>query len=351
MWWVLNFLKIIFCLKQIVFTFVFQGPVRNFFRTFTSNLMNRRLPSTIPNHSTSIALTHIPFGLRGHRLLSVEEVPRGLACDCICPACGARLVAKKGARQAHHFAHYRGHACANALETSLHLKAKEVFERVRRIVAPAVFLHRQTAPVFDAQLLRFERVRLEQHLGSVVPDIILETGPKKRLLVEIVVSHRSGSAKVRKLKKQGLSAIEVDALAIYRQMIKDCGEFRAIDFEQALVQGLEHKRWLFNDKQQRIEYKLRKQAAERPAKHRFFKGYHGYIVPGCPLEKRRWRSGFRQGEYYANLWQDCLYCHRRFEIVYETALAGFEEVPQHPLAVVCWGHLPLPGAVGWASSV
>ena len=320
-------------------------------RSILSNPMNRRTPSPLPNHSTPGAPTHIPFGLRGHQLFSIEEVPRGLACDCRCPACGAQLVAKKGARQAHHFAHYRGSACPDALETSLHLKAKEIFERVRRVAVPAVFLHRQTSPIFDAQLLRFERVRLEQHLGSVVPDIILEAGQKKRLLVEITVSHSSGKAKIRQLKKQGLSAIEVDALAIYRQLIQDFGQFRAADFEQVLIHGLKQKRWLFNDKQQRIEYKLRKQSAERPVKHRYFKGYHGYIVPGCPLEKRRWGSGFRQGEPYANLWQDCLYCHRRFDIIYETALAGFEEVRQYPLAVVCWGHLPLPRAIGWASSV
>ncbi|MCO6490741.1 MAG: hypothetical protein J5I98_20155 [Phaeodactylibacter sp.] len=309
-----------------------------------------RLKSSIPNHQTTNAPAHIPFGLRGLELLSIEEVPRGLACDCLCPACGAPLVAKKGARQAHHFAHYRGSACADALETSLHLKAKEVFQRVRQIAAPPVFLHRQTVPIFEAQLLRFERVRLEQRLGRVVPDIILEAGGK-RLLVEINVSHPSGIEKVRQLKKQGLSAIEIDALAIYRQLVKEHGQFRADVFEKELVHSLEHKRWLFNDKQQRIEYKLRKQSAERPARHRYFKGFHGYIVAGCPLEKRQWRSGFREGESYASLWQDCLYCHRCFEVIYEKAITGFEEVPQEPRAVRCWGHLPLPKAVGWASAV
>ncbi|MCB0547101.1 MAG: hypothetical protein KDD19_05895 [Phaeodactylibacter sp.] len=312
--------------------------------------MNRFSKSKALNRPASNISARIPFGLRGHQLLSIEEAPRGLACDCLCPACGAQLVAKKGARHAHHFAHYRGSACPDALETGLHLKAKEVFERLRRVAVPAVCLYRQTTPVFEAQLLRFDRVRLEQHLGKVVPDIVLESG-SKRLLIEIGVSHHSGKEKIRKLKKLGLSAIEIDALAIYRQLIRDFGQFRATAFEQELVQGLEHKRWLFNDKQQRIEYKLRRQSAERPAQHRYFKGFHSYIVPGCPLEKRRWRSGFREGECYASLWQDCLYCHRCFEVIYERAVAGFEEVAQHPVGVRCWGHLPLPRAVGWASSI
>lgn len=304
-----------------------------------------------PPASRTMSDSHLPFGLRDGHLLSIEEVPRGLACACRCPACGGQLVAKKGARHAHHFAHYRGGACANALETCLHLKAKEIFGRVRKIAVPPVFLHRQKTPVFDAQLLRFERVRLEQRLGSVVPDIILESGPKRRLLVEIAVTHHSGPAKARRLKQEGLSAIEVNALAIYRQLARKDGGFSPAAFERELIQGLEHKRWLFNDKQQRIEYKLRKQSAERPVKHRLYKGYHGYIVPDCPLEKRRWRSGFRQGEPYAALWQDCLYCSRCFEVIYQKAMAGFEEVPLYPVAVRCWGHLPLPRALGWASSV
>lgn len=310
--------------------------------------MNRRPKPLLPNPQTP---AHIPFGLRGHQLLSIEEVPRGLACDCLCPACGAQLIAKKGTRQAHHFAHYRGSACAHALETCLHLKAKEVFERARQVAVPPVCLHRQTTAIFEAQLLRFERVRLEQRLGKVVPDIILESGSNKRLLVEIAVTHSSGARKAIQLKKQGLPAIEIDVLAIYRQLARENGQFASAAFERELIQGLGHKRWLFNDKQQRIEYRLKKQAAERPVKHRYFKGYHGYIVPGCPLEKRRWHSGFREGESYANLWQDCLYCHRCFEVIYDKTIAGFEEVPQLPLAVRCWGHLPLPRAVGWASSV
>ena len=312
--------------------------------------MHRYPKPKMKNQNSPNLSARIPFGLRGQELLSIEEVPRGLACDCRCPACGARLMAKKGAKQAHHFAHYRGSACPGALETGLHLKAKEVFESVRRVAVPSVYLYRQTVPIFEAQLLHFERVRLEQHLGKVVPDIILEAGTK-RLLVEIYVSHSSGEEKARKLKKLGLSAIEIDALGIYRKLISAFGQFRTSAFERELVHGLEHKRWLFNDKQQRIEYKLRKQAAERPVKHRNYKGYHSYIVPGCPLEKRRWRSGFRGGEPFADLWQDCLYCHRCFEVIYKKAIAGFAEVPQEPLAVRCWGHLPLPKAVGWGRSV
>ena len=34
------------------------------------------------------------------RLLHIGEVPSGLACNCVCPGCGRRMVAKKGDVQA-----------------------------------------------------------------------------------------------------------------------------------------------------------------------------------------------------------------------------------------------------------
>ena len=38
-------------------------------------------------------------------VLSIDKVERGLACGCVCPACGTRLEARKGEIVRHHFAH------------------------------------------------------------------------------------------------------------------------------------------------------------------------------------------------------------------------------------------------------
>ena len=35
------------------------------------------------------------YALSHGKLVSVEDVPAGLKCDCFCPACGEQLVAKK----------------------------------------------------------------------------------------------------------------------------------------------------------------------------------------------------------------------------------------------------------------
>ena len=45
------------------------------------------------------------------KLVDINDVPSGLECECTCPGCGGKLVAKKGEDTAHHFAHYRIQDC------------------------------------------------------------------------------------------------------------------------------------------------------------------------------------------------------------------------------------------------
>ena len=56
----------------------------------------------------------------------IEDVESGLKCGCTCPSCGEPLVAKKGTKRMHHFAHHAGENCEYGYETSLHLAAKEI---------------------------------------------------------------------------------------------------------------------------------------------------------------------------------------------------------------------------------
>ncbi len=43
------------------------------------------------------AFNKIPFAIReaDRKIVSIEDVPRGLACACRCPSCDARLQARK----------------------------------------------------------------------------------------------------------------------------------------------------------------------------------------------------------------------------------------------------------------
>jgi Competence protein CoiA-like family len=83
----------------------------------------------------------IPFGRDANgKMVSIDAVIRGLACQCFCSACNAPLIARKGEKNQHHFAHYvETENCAEARETALHKFAKELICRsslTRRVYTP-----------------------------------------------------------------------------------------------------------------------------------------------------------------------------------------------------------------------
>lgn len=58
--------------------------------------------------------------------VSIDSVPLGKECNCFCPACKSPLIAKnKGEKRVHHFAHQSGKDCGHAVESMLHILAKE----------------------------------------------------------------------------------------------------------------------------------------------------------------------------------------------------------------------------------
>ena len=81
------------------------------------------------------------YALKDGKAVHISEVESGLKCGCVCPACGEKLVAKKGDRVAHHFAHYSGHTCEYGFESSLHLAAKDIISKAKKFVIPAVYLN------------------------------------------------------------------------------------------------------------------------------------------------------------------------------------------------------------------
>ena len=293
----------------------------------------------------------IPFALRNNQIITIAEAARGLNCNSTCLACGSRLVAKKGERQAHHFAHYKGHACQHGLETALHRRIKALFEQRRSLNLPPIHLHRQKAAYLPAQRFQYNMVEEEPYIGQLQPDLLLRSGSKV-LLLEIAVTHQSPPKKLVKLRRLGYAALEIDALALYEAHCKQPGPPDIQGFERSLFQGLQGKKWLFNPQQQKAEYRLRKVAAQRKVKHRRYKGFHQYIVEGCPLGKRRWRSGFRQGQAFANVIQDCMHCDRCIHLEYEQAYVGYQYTPTLPKTVHCWGHLEKsPKGKPWQSVV
>lgn len=138
------------------------------------------------------------YGLhaRTGQLVHVDQVPRGLRCGCVCPACKAPLVAKKGTVYKHHFAH---ETATSACEGALHTIAKRLLaERIQRAIdtQSAVPMQWQcgTGANHEANLLTLaegDATALELWLPQprIRPDITLSLAGEPRMLLEVVVTH------------------------------------------------------------------------------------------------------------------------------------------------------------------
>lgn len=202
----------------------------------------------------------LAFGLRNGKLVSIREVPSGAACSCVCPACDGALIAHKGPKIIHHFAHANatgGCGEGYGLETNAHLWAKlalgeALWIRLPPIVAEGGGLVRT---VHRGKDFTFVAAALEKRAGEIVPDVELTAGDGRRLIVEVLVTHRCGPEKIARIEAGGVSAIEID-LAKWR----NSGDAAAI--AQALLTEAP-RTWLYNPALAAASKELADVAAER----------------------------------------------------------------------------------------
>jgi ssDNA-binding Zn-finger/Zn-ribbon topoisomerase 1 len=186
----------------------------------------------------------LPYGLKDGNLVHISSVEKGLKCGCVCPACHHPLVARKGDKTVHHFAHHNGSECAKGIETALHLSAKEILERRRKIRLPKVEVkfnsYRDNWTISEEMEIEFNEVRLEYRMDSIVPDVIVYVKGRP-LLIEITVTHQTNATKINKIKELGLSCLEIDLSNIKREISLE-------DLEEIVIEHVEHKGWLHNER-------------------------------------------------------------------------------------------------------
>lgn len=168
----------------------------------------------------------IPFGERGGRLLAAASVERGLACGCVCPGCGASLVARQGAKRRAHFAHHSGDEGGGCFESAVHRYAKQVVAESCSLRLPgwngqANMPNPPTASDREGVLRYGEAVdwpavntavgngHVEVVIGEIRSDAVV-TDPSGDLLVEIRVSHLVDEAKATKVRAMNARMIEID---------------------------------------------------------------------------------------------------------------------------------------------
>jgi hypothetical protein len=205
----------------------------------------------------------LPFGLREGELLHISEVASGLACACRCAACNAKLVAKKGDRNTHHFAHYQEEECPHALETALHYAAKTVLQQSLEIALPELIIHEQVSgevsgqkrtksgrtSVCDMVVKKIDRVEVEKSLNKIVPDVIAYIDGQP-LLIEIAVTHFIDEHKEQKINDIKINTVEIDLSDVDRSIGID-------SIRKAVVDSISNKKWFFHSDEKTIRHQLK----------------------------------------------------------------------------------------------
>ena len=142
----------------------------------------------------------------GGKLVFVDDVENGIKCNCTCPCCGEKMVAKNNGKiKDHHFAHSSGSDCDGYKERLFHIWSKQIIEEKKEFTIP------KYKKVLGSKKLKFSSVKIEQRNDTKLlqPDIVGVTDDGVRIWIEIFVTHKCGEEKIQCIKENGYNCIEV----------------------------------------------------------------------------------------------------------------------------------------------
>lgn len=236
------------------------------------------------------------YALKDGNIVSIDEVQSGKDCGCVCPACGDELIARKGQKRMHHFAHRSNEDCEYGYESSLHLAAKDILSRSKKMVIPPVYVEFPQSGK-PKELISMEReisiddVELEKRFDDIIPDIVVYSGDKY-FFIEIYVTHPIDDEKLKKLKEKNISTIEIDLSKVKRDISVE-------ELSDILLKASDRKSWKYNAVSEKWYQRFEKASDKMPLTQRGL----ALHVDGCPIGIRNWK-----GKNYANFVDDCTGC-------------------------------------------
>ena len=171
-----------------------------------------------------------------NKLVNIEQVERGLACQCTCFECGEAVIARKGEIKEHHFAHASNKvSCTINPESVLHKYAKEVIVESMGLMLPAL-------PDSDSEAAwwTFEKLLPEFSLGLIRPDLIgyFDGEP---ILIEIAVTHFIDVEKLKCIEVFKSKCIEIDLSPLLKSDIT----IPSMEAKQQILENLDNRRWVY----------------------------------------------------------------------------------------------------------
>lgn len=213
--------------------------------------------------SSSPGRLRVPFGMTpADRVMHApEDVPSGAACVCVCPGCGAPLIARhaRTSNRVSNFAHAAGSECATGFETTVHLAAKQLLLQERKVFLPALsataeladsplLVWRKHLPIAVAGVHELEDVQLEVWCDGVRPDVLATPAGGQPIAIEIAVTSFVGPEKLERLRAQRRPAVEFD--------LRHLRNFTWDALREALIGGTASATWCYHPTRELLEASL-----------------------------------------------------------------------------------------------
>ncbi len=176
-----------------------------------------------------------------------------------CPHCNNEVIARIGKHNVPHFSH-KGLSCDNikAKESGLHLLCKEILSTEKCIFLPQITIYDKNAFIGNelyekwsskidnkfqknfiyasGRKISFNSIKIENKINDIIPDIIIEG--KKRLFVEIAVTHFIDELKKEKILQNNYTVLEIDMSDfINKNMDRE-------EIKNELINSINNKKWI-----------------------------------------------------------------------------------------------------------
>lgn len=167
------------------------------------------------------------------KLVHVDNVSNGLECNCICPHCKEKLLARHGDIREHGFAHYSDKRGANldiCYKVILYKLAEQILQTKKRIHVPSYY------GIFKETDIEFANVIIDgcYEREDKQPDVIATTKDGQQYLIEFIFEHKVQHK--REIDYHNLSCLEID---LSGQTLESLNDF--------LFKSSDNRRWVNND--------------------------------------------------------------------------------------------------------
>lgn len=201
------------------------------------------------------------YGMRSGEIIHISDISaeeNGIKCGCVCPQCGAPLIAKAmGSVRRPHFAHStKSCDLISAQQTALHLLAKEIIAREKKIFLPSIEISRpnysdkgwdwEVVTMLPASVILSparqwlcDSVDVEKSESGYIPDlrVIIQGKP---CLIEIAVTHFVDEEKKNKIVDSKIPLVEIDLSDL------KCEDIDPEKLKHLLTESPEKRVWISN---------------------------------------------------------------------------------------------------------